>query len=93
MKDKRDTSIGTFVMGVLIGTGIGILFAPQSGDKSRAWLKQVKDENQEVIDNAVQTSESLISTSKTAIKEGFDKIADMIEDKLKEKKNKKEKQE
>ncbi len=72
------------LIGAILGGLLGVLFAPQSGEKSRAWLKKVKDENQDVIDSAVETSENLISSSKSAIKDGFDKIASMIEEKLPE---------
>jgi len=74
------------ILGAVLGGVIGVLFAPQSGEKSRAWLKTVKDENQDIIDSAVTTSENLVSSSKKAITEGFDKVAEMIEQKLEGKK-------
>lgn len=74
------------LIGAILGGVIGVLFAPQSGESSRAWLKKVKDDNQDVIDSAVETSETLITSSKSAIKDGFEKIANMIEEKLPESK-------
>ncbi len=81
-----DNNNGSFLeglfMGAILGGVLGVLFAPQSGEKSRAWLKKLKDDNQDILDNALETSENLVTTSKTAIKEGFDKVANMIEEKL-----------
>jgi gas vesicle protein len=87
---NNDNSGANFLEGLLLGAVIGgvlgVLFAPQSGEKSRAWLKNIKDENQDIIDSALNTSENIISSSKQAITEGFDKVAKMIETKLDTKK-------
>ena len=37
------------ILGTILGGILGVLFAPQSGEKSRAWINKVKDENQETI--------------------------------------------
>ena len=41
MKKK---GLGKFITGVAIGAGLGVLFAPKSGDKTRAELKQKFDD-------------------------------------------------
>lgn len=74
------------LLGAVIGGVLGVLFAPQSGERSRAWLKNLKEDNQDIIDSALDTSENIISSSKQAITEGFDKVAKMIESKLDTKK-------
>lgn len=74
------------LLGGILGGIIGLLFAPQAGEKTRTWLKNLKDDNQDIIDSALNTSENLITSSKQAITDGFDKVAKMIEDKLESKK-------
>ena len=55
-KSKR---IGSFLIsmlvGSLIGAGVALLMAPQSGDKTRAFLK---DKSIEIKDKALETAEN-----------------------------------
>lgn len=74
------------ILGTILGGVLGVLFAPQTGEKTREWLKNIKDDNQDIIDSAVNTSETIITSSKKAITDGFDKVAKMIEEKLENKK-------
>ncbi len=72
---------GLFI-GVLLGGIFGVLFAPQAGEKSRAWIKKVSDDNKDILDSAINNSENVISSAKQAISEGFDKISTMIDNKI-----------
>jgi len=66
------------VLGGLLGAVFGLLYAPQSGDKTRDWVKKVKDENQELIDSTKETTENLIHVTKDTIEEGLDRISKSI---------------
>jgi gas vesicle protein len=84
MADERDGGfLEGLLLGALLGGLLGMLFAPQSGQETRAWIKRIKDENQDVIDDAVQSSEELIKTTKDSIEEGFRTVTQMIDKKLK----------
>ncbi|MBU0579794.1 MAG: YtxH domain-containing protein [Candidatus Margulisbacteria bacterium] len=70
-----------FILGAVVGAVAALLYAPQSGEQTRTWLKKVKDENQDLIDNAKETSENLIAQTKAAIDEGIEKISSTIDEK------------
>lgn len=39
--NKRNCGIGTFLLGVLVGCGVGVLFAPKKGSETREDLKNL----------------------------------------------------
>lgn len=43
-KDKKKSGFGKFLAGAAIGAGLGILFAPKKGSKTRQELKEKLDE-------------------------------------------------
>ncbi|MDR2431334.1 MAG: YtxH domain-containing protein [Candidatus Margulisbacteria bacterium] len=71
---------GIFV-GAVLGAVLGVLFAPQSGEKTRKWLKDIKDENQDIIDDAVTSGENLINSAKQSIEDKIKKISKLVETK------------
>lgn len=40
VKDKKKSGAGKFVLGALIGAGLGVLFAPKAGSETRHELKE-----------------------------------------------------
>ena len=89
----REHSAGAFLEGIFIGAVLGgvlgVLFAPQAGDKTRKWLRDIKEENQDIIDDSVKNVENLVSSTRQVIEDKIRKI----EEKLgkKDEKNKKDK--
>jgi gas vesicle protein len=71
------------VVGAIIGAGAALLFAPQTGEETRTWLKKMKDDNQDVLDKAKETSEGMIANTKAAINEGIERLSAAIEEKKK----------
>ncbi len=43
-KDTKKSGSGKFVLGALVGAGLGLLFAPKKGSETRKELKQKMDE-------------------------------------------------
>ena len=70
-----------FIIGALAGAVVALLYAPQSGEETRAWIKKVKDENEEVIEKAKESSETMIATTKAAINDGLEKLSATLEEK------------
>ena len=69
-----------FLWGALIATGISLLYAPQSGEETRKRLRQLKEENEDLLLGTKNKTEALIERTKSSIEEGFDKLARIIED-------------
>jgi gas vesicle protein len=50
------SGLALFALGTLIGAGVALLFAPQSGEKTRKLLakkaKQIRDRAQDTVENA-----------------------------------------
>ncbi|MDR1997745.1 MAG: YtxH domain-containing protein [Candidatus Margulisbacteria bacterium] len=93
MSDRYQHNPGAFLEGIFIGAVLGgvlgVLFAPQPGEKTRKWLRDIKDENQDVLDGAVASGENLINSAKQSIEDKIKKISKLVEDRTaKNKKNK-----
>ena len=83
MCDKQRKSGAAFVEGLFLGAVIGgalaLLFAPQTGKETRDWLKKIKDDNQDIIDEAVINSESAVAAAKRKIDDSFKAVSHMVE--------------
>ena len=55
-KSSPRSALTTFAVGALIGAGVALLYAPQSGKETRKLLarkgKQLKDKAQDTVENA-----------------------------------------
>jgi gas vesicle protein len=78
MSNSRFTE-GLF-FGAIIGAVVALLFAPQPGDKTRKYLKKLKEDNQDLIDETSDTAEVVISKTLSAIHTGMDKIQEVLEE-------------
>lgn len=63
--------------GAIIGGLAGLLFSPKTGEENRKWVKKVKEENQDKIEDAVKTGKKITD-------EGVEKTQGLVE-KLKKK--------
>jgi gas vesicle protein len=81
MRDKEYGG-GIFLEGLLLGAVLGgvlgVLFAPQSGEKTRQWLKEVKEDNQDIIDDGVKNVENLVTSAKQVIDDKIRKIEEKL---------------
>lgn len=85
----REGGAGAFIEGIFIGAVLGavlgVLFAPQPGEKTRKWLKTVKEENQDIIDEAIGNGENLINSARKSIEDKIQKLSKVLETKPDEK--------
>ena len=79
MSDNNGRFFDGLVFGALLGAVFAVLYAPQSGDKTRDWVKKMKDENQDLIDSTRETTENLINTTKSTIEQGIDKLSKSVD--------------
>jgi gas vesicle protein len=89
---ERETGIGStlfaFLIGGLVGAGIALLMAPQSGDETRS---MIRDKSQEIKDRATSTVEETRNRAGKAIddlshqtREKVASIRDRGQDKIEE---------
>ncbi len=92
--EERKGKVGTLLAGVGIGVGLGLLFAPQSGEKTRADLKKKMDElvaylrgldYNEVKDNLIEKVEHLKKELEDLDKEKVLEIAKVKAEDIKKK--------
>ncbi len=92
--EGKTKKLGTLLTGVGIGVGLGILFAPQSGEKTRHDLKKKMDElitylkgldYNEIKDNLIDKVEELKSELADLDKEKVVEIAKIKAEQIKEK--------
>ena len=80
MSERRNGGLGKFLTGVAIGVGIGILFAPKSGEETRKELKEKIDElYAKVKDLKMEDVKEAIQNKIQEIKDG---IADLDREKV-----------
>jgi gas vesicle protein len=85
MAERESKSGAAFIEGLFLGAVIGgalaLIYAPQSGKETREWLKRIKDDNQDIIDEAMVSSESAVTAAKKKIEDSFKAVSHLVEGK------------
>jgi gas vesicle protein len=83
MAENVGAKISYFIVGLGIGTLVGILFAPKSGEETRDYLSQKADEGREYAQKKArelrERAEDLIERSKEIINREKGSIAAAVE--------------
>jgi gas vesicle protein len=83
MAENLGAKISYFIVGLGIGTLVGILFAPKSGEETREFLAQKADEGREYAQKKArelrERAEDLIERSKEIINREKGSIAAAVE--------------
>lgn len=76
MSDNPSNSLLALLAGVAIGAGLGILFAPESGRKTRQKIKEGVDEYSEELQQQLQDLKTRVSSAIGAKSEQFQNTVD-----------------
>ena len=95
MENKNNNSLIALIAGALVGLGLGILFAPDKGSKTREKIKDKMDDLKEEAkekfsskkDNVKETIDELISSSSHKVEETITYLEEKLAD-LKKQNNK-----
>ncbi len=82
MTEKIDSKVRYFLVGLGVGSLIGILFAPKSGEETREYLSQKVNEGNEYAQKKVRElrvrAEDLVERGKEVVSQEKGKIAAAI---------------
>jgi gas vesicle protein len=71
--ERSSGGVGGFFVGLLIGAGAALLFAPQSGEETR---EQLRDRGRKIRDDAKARAEDL----QERIEDGYERVKQRVED-------------
>jgi gas vesicle protein len=85
MSDNTGKTVLALLAGVAIGAGIGILFAPDKGTKTREKIKEgfddKKDEFKDKFDGFTNTIKSKFASTKMDLESSFDDLVANVDNK------------
>lgn len=75
-------NLSVFITGALVGAGLALLFAPQSGSQMRSLLRdyatRAKDEFDDVVEEGVEMVDSTLEHGKEFVEKGVEKGKDTL---------------
>ena len=81
--EKRDAGTGAFMLGVLAGAAVALLFAPRSGVETRAELTRAARRAQEnarnLVDDVAESLGETIETARTAVERKVEEARGAVE--------------
>ena len=81
--EQRSSGVGPLLLGIALGTGIALLFAPQSGAETRRLIRRkaegAKDAVADVIDEVASTVTDSIGKARDSVSEKIDATRDAVE--------------
>jgi len=81
--EKSEPGIGAFIAGIAIGAGLGLLFAPRTGQETRRDLqrraKKVGDQAQEFVTEVTETVGQKIQGAKESVENRIDSTRQAVD--------------
>jgi len=78
--------IGLFLLGVAVGAGIALLYAPQSGDETRQDLRRgarrLRRKARDLAEDAKDKAHEVVQTSRTAVRDAAHEAREALERRL-----------
>lgn len=101
MQESNQNNFSNIILGIIIGAGIGLLFAPEKGTKTRTKIKEYIDDLKNNLKSKIADFQNLETNQEIDIKDNFDEflkksnletqeIINLLEKKLEKMKNKTE---
>ncbi len=81
--EKRDAGIGSFIMGLLAGAGVALLFAPRSGEDTRRSLqrgaRRVQDQAQTLMTDVTDSVGQTVQDARFRVETRIDAARDAVD--------------
>jgi len=79
----RGGGLGSFVLGALVGAGLALLFAPQSGEETQGELKEralkLKSAAEDRLQDAQRTLEDRLDGARSGVRDRVDSVKEAVE--------------
>lgn len=83
--EQRSSGVGPLLIGLALGTGIALLFAPQSGVETRRMIRrkaeEAKDSLADVVDEVASTVTDGIGRARDSVEDRIESARDAVETK------------
>jgi gas vesicle protein len=83
--EKRDVGIGPFLIGVVLGAGVALLLAPQSGEETRQGIARRARRAQEAAQDLVEDVSGVVADKfndvRASVEERIEATIDAVDDK------------
>lgn len=81
--ERSEPGIGTFVIGLAIGAGLALLFAPRTGEETRRDLqrraRKVGDQAQGLVSEVTESVSNTLSAAKGRVESSIDSTRNAVE--------------
>jgi gas vesicle protein len=81
--EQKDSGIGSFLLGLAVGAGVALLFAPRSGEETRRDIqrraRKVTDQAQDLVSDLTDTVGNTFQQAKSSVEEKIDAARDAVE--------------
>ncbi len=83
--ERRETGIGSLLLGIAIGAGAALLFAPQSGAETRRGIarsaRRAQDKAQDFVEDVSGTVADKFNEVRASVEERIEATLDAVDDK------------
>jgi gas vesicle protein len=83
--ERSGSGVGAFLLGALLGAGVALLFAPQSGEETRRVIRErgrrLRHRLEAAADDLQERAEEGYESAKQRLEEGFESVRRNIEEK------------
>jgi gas vesicle protein len=81
--EKHEGSVGSFLIGLTVGAGIALLFAPRSGAETRRAIgdgaRRVRDRASDMVEDATETVTDTFDAARARVEERLDSVRHAVE--------------
>src|SRR5438477_4373494 len=82
--EKQESAIGPFLLGIALGAGVALLFAPQSGEETRGGMarsaRRAKTAAQDFVEDVSDTVADKIKEVKSTVEDKIEATLDAVDE-------------
>lgn len=81
--EQKDSGVGSFLIGLAVGAGVALLFAPRSGEETRREIqrraREVGDQAQDIVSDLTESVGNKFQQAKESVDERIDSARNAVE--------------